>query len=542
MVVAVISTPVGAQTATSRPPAVLSEIGSVTEDRERLVRLREPDSGGTGFFKSLSSTPSIRTNLTRTGLKPQWTAVPPRVVFRRNAALPYSQNDGSLWAGRGSNVVVSGGIVLEWSRLRLLLVPEYVLAANDSFNPPATPPNPVPRAERSPYSSPWHDNGQSIDLPWRFGSGRVRQFLPGQSSIALDAAYLTVGFSTENEWWGPGIRNALILSNHAPGFTHAFIRTRDSWKTRVGSFRARWLVGWLDESAHFDTVSTNNVRAISMAGISWTPSGHPEIEIGIARSVYAPASGRLDAMSAGLNVLLGVGHPNARPYTDTSRTPGRDQLLSFFGRWTFPKDGLEAYAEWARSEFPRSLREFLTYPNHSQGYTLGMQWLSDSIGRGARIRAQAEATYLEQSTTYRFLPIGSWYTSRAVVQGYTNRGQALGASIGPGSSAQFLAVDYVRPTWRLGGYLNRIRWLEDAHSQQAYPNLPSGTRGWCEHDVSLLHGVRGAAHSRFGDVALDYSTGWRLNVFFENNGPCPISPGRDQKNRSLSLVVRPAGF
>ena len=183
-----------------------------------------------------------------------------------------------------------------------------------------------------------------------------------------------------------------------------------------------------------------------------------------------------------------------------------------------------------------SPRDFLEQPQHSQGYTLGLQWLGGELARTrGRMRLQAEATYVEQSTTYRFRPIGSWYTSHAVAQGYTERGQPLGAAIGPGSSSQLLAIDHLAPRWQLGAYLTRIRWLDDAETQKRYPIAGIG---YCSHDVSTLPGVRGRAETPFGSLFADYSSGWRLNVFFDKATDCG-TPGRAARNRSLTFGFSP---
>jgi hypothetical protein len=173
---------------------------------------------------------------------------------------------------------------------------------------------------------------------------------------------------------------------------------------------------------------------------------------------------------------------------------------------------------------------------------LGLQWLGDSVSltRG-RLRVQAEASFLQQSSTFQFRPIGSWYTSAATGHGYTQQGQVIGAGIGPGSSSQWIAIDHLTSSWSVGGYVNRIRWLEDARSQ-AFVGLPVGN-GWCEHDVSLLGGLRGTSSSRFGTVSVDYSTGWRYNIFFNHDRTsCPFNQGKDVRNKSLSMSFAPAAL
>ena len=53
-----------------------------------------------------------------------------------------------------------------------------------------------------------------------------------------------------------------------------------------------------------------------------------------------------------------------------------------------------------------------------------------------------------------------------VPQGHTNRGQLLGAAIGPGSDAQYLAADLLFDRRTLGVYLERIRRDEDAYFER----------------------------------------------------------------------------
>jgi hypothetical protein len=476
-----------------------------------------------------------------------WKLFAPEVHYAHNNHLPYGGNDGPLWAGRGSNVSIRTGIGAQRGRVELFVVPEIIYEQNRWYRLADPPFAPVLQLPRNGYGSPWHSTLQSIDLPIRFGlpNDARRRLHPGQSSLTVNARQFAFGVATENEWWGPAIRNALILSNNAPGFPHLFLRTANPLRTRIGTFEGRWLSGWLRESDFFDTISTNQARSISMLALTWQPPRFGVV-LGAARAVYAPAarSGITTALTQALSVFADVGQPNAVPLCCDERTLGRDQLMSLFFRWVEPKNHFEFYGEWGRAEFPVSLRDFLVHANHSQAYTLGLQWLGEPGTWNGRLRAQGEVTYLEQSTTFRYRRVGSWYTSRPVPQGYTNDGQVLGAAIGPGSSSQFVGLDYIAPRWQAGTYLTRVRWLEDARSQQD-PYLPTlaGEHGWCEHDVSFLSGFRAAATTRIGTVKAEYSTGWRLNVFFENYR-CDTRQrrARDVRNNSLFLTFTPLSF
>jgi hypothetical protein len=466
----------------------------------------------------------------------RWALLGPDVRVVHNSALPYSINDGSLWAGRGLNTMASAGLLLRAGRLTAVLAPEFLYSANDAYelhHPASAPPRP---GNRSPFVSPWHVGPNSVDMPIRFGDEPLRHVRVGQSTVQLDAGLVTIGVSSENEWWGPGVRNALVLSNNAPGFPHLLLGTTRPIVTRFGKIEGRWLVGGLSESRFFTSERDDDLRSISLLGITWQLAGEQGLTFGAARAVYGVVPGWGDILPRAFDVFADVGQPNARASSDTTRVPGRDQVIALFARWVFPSDGFEAYAEWGRAEFPVSLRDFLEQPNHSQGYTLGLQWIGDPRWLGGRPRTQLEMTYLQRSTTYRFRPIGSWYTSRAVEAGYTNEGQVLGAGIGPGGSSQWLAVDYLTPSWEIGATLKRIRWLEDVHQELEY-NPRESIFGFNDHDVSFLTGVRGVVRTRVGTVTADFTSGWRLNTFFPLAGRArhPLPPGNDIRNRTLSL-------
>jgi hypothetical protein len=368
----------------------------------------------------------------------------------------------------------------------LVIAPEVVTSENLSY---AMPPPAVelPRpAGRSQYSTPWHVGPYSIDLPLRFGAKSFTRVEPGQSTLAVRLGAMSVGLSTENEWWGPGIRNAIVLSNNAPGIWRTFVRVQTK---RVA---LRWFLGGLFESPYFDSTRADDRRSITGLAATW--SATPNLTLGAARAVYAPLAAWSNLFTHTFDVLRGSG-------------TRRDQVFSLFGRWVFPADGFAVHAEWARNQLPGSLRELLVSPNHTQGYTLGLEWARPFAG-GAAFRAQAEVTYLEKSPAYRNLMTETWYTGSAAQQGYTQRGQVIGAAIGPGASSQWFAGDYLAPRWRAGLFLGRIRWDNDALYL-----FPSATEKRFAHDVTLLAGVRAQWRQLAGTLTL----GRRLNPLYDAN-------------------------
>jgi hypothetical protein len=460
----------------------------------------------------------------------------PRVTSTMNSYLAYGQNDGALWAGKGYNFRILAGAMATFGPVKIVAAPEFVSSSNYrmSINPidlrfaRPIPPN------RSQFSSPFNVVPYSIDFPYRLGDSAVSKIYPGQSSVSLAAGPIQVGASTENEWWGPAIRNPILLSDNAPGFPHAFLRTGHALVSPIGVFEGRWIVGGLKESDWFDTDSSNDVRFLSSIGLSWKLNPTSNMTFGVARSVYGPSTGYGNAFSHVFDFIKSTGHPNALPADDSTMTPGDDQIFEIFGRWVIPGYGLETYLEWARAELPSSLRDFLVEPNHTRGYTAGLQWVHPVGKTEANFRIQGELTNVEQSSSYRFRPIGSFYTSRAVVQGYTNEGQMLGAAVGPGSSGEFIALDYLHPSFMLGANFARNRVNNDAFFLRSNPHR-------CFHDVTVAPGLRGGFTTKYFNVRADWNKIKRLNAYFQRTRGCGTDEtaigDRDSQHFSVTLTT-----
>ncbi len=461
----------------------------------------------------------------------------PAIQIVSNTELPFGQNDGALWAGKGTNVRMLGGFSLSAGPMRLVVIPEVTHSGNRELSiDPANPAfaRPLPES-RSVFSSPFNVHPYSVDLPWRMGDVSFTEIHAGQSSLTLSARSIEAGAATENEWWGPAVRNPLVMSDNAPGFPHLFLRTRGPVRTFLGSLDARWIVGALEESSWFDTNESNDVRSLSAIALTWKWNPSSPFTLGFTRAVFAPADGYGDAATGWFDAIRNTGHPNARSVSDSTMIPGPDQIFSLFGRAAFPSQGLEAYTEWARADFPVSLRDFLEEPIHSRGYTVGAQW-TRPVSSSGRFRLQGEITSVEQSSSYRFRPQGSFYASRAVVQGYTHKGQLLGSGLGPGSSGAWAAGDFMRGGWQAGVTWSRVRFNNDAFFLQEYASR-------CGHDVTVAPGIRGSFSSSRLRVGAALSFADRYNTFFQNKGSCDAGgSGSDRSNTSLSITVAALGL
>ena len=116
---------------------------------------------------------------------------------------------------------------------------------------------------------------------------------------------------------------------------------------------------------------------------------------------------------------------------------------------------------------------------------------------------------LEQGISVAERPGHDFYTGIATPQGWTQRGQLLGAGTGPGGQSQWVAIDRLTSRWSIGMYGERVRWNNDALYREylAYPN---------RHDVSLRAGIRAGARGLGYDALLDVSWGRRINYLFQN--------------------------
>lgn len=504
-------------------------------DKLRLAQLdgRRPLDG-----LMLRSTSTL-TDPRRSGLVPrQFTLVLPYVSVVSNSELPFGQNDGALWAGKGANVRGLAGFILTSGPLRVVAIPEFAHSSNGnlSINPLDRKFAPALPESRSGFSSPFNVYPYSVDLPYRMGDRGITKIYPGQSSLTLVGGAAEIGVATENVWWGPALRNALLLSDNGPGFPHALIRTAHPLASRFGRVEASYVLGALHESSFFDKDASNDVRSISALGLSWRAGEGSGLTLGIARAVVAPVEGYGGVPARLFDFLRNVGHPDARALQDSVLVPGPDQIVSLFGRWALPGYGLETYLEWARADFPVSLRDFLEQPNHSRGYTAGLQWTHSGPTKRNRFRVLGEITSTEQSSTYRFRPIGSFYTSRAVPQGFTNGGQILGSGLGPGSSGGFLALDYFRGPLQGGLTFGRTRFNNDAFFLLAYSDR-------CGHDVITYPGVRGSFSNRRLRVSVEFISASRYNTFFQNKGSCEAGgAGSDRHNNQLSVTMTALGW
>jgi hypothetical protein len=487
---------------------VLAGIGSRAEELLRDGQLRGSVGDGGWLLRSPSSLTPWAPGRGAASL------VAPELSMAWSSSIPVARNDGAMRAGRGISTLAMAGVMLQAGPLRLVAAPELAWAENRAFDDLL--PETWTEAQRASFQAPWTTGRNSADLPYRFGARSQSRILPGESSLTLRAGALAVGAATEEQWWGPGVRNAILFTNQAAGVPHLFARTTRPLRTPLGGLEVKWVAGGLQRSEWAPDTAAE-WRSLSAAGVVLHPAHG--LSVGAARAVYADADGAGDAVSSAGDVFT-----RWRAAGNTRPAHPFEQMTSLFGRWVFPTQGAEVYAEWARYRVP-SLRDLLEKPELSQAYVLGGQWLKPA-GTGA-VRLQAELAFLERSPTYPTVPRGGWYASAAVPGGYTNRGEVVGALVGPGGSGQFVAGDWLKGDGRVGVFAGRARWANDAF----YDTPESSVSKYRGHDVSVYGGARAAF--TLGALSLDgeYRLDRRLNYLFQNT-----SIGWESRDQAVNVT------
>ncbi|WKW12448.1 hypothetical protein Strain138_001741 [Pseudogemmatithrix spongiicola] len=424
------------------------------------------------------------------------------------SGVPDGRGSGGAPATVGATLHLRAGIELRLGAVQLRVAPELVAAGNGDFLT-----FPGRDGARSSLSSPFYTGTFSADLPSRPGLEPLLRADFGESGIWLLRPRFALAVTTALPDWGPGVGEGLVLGRSTAGLPRFETAT---WR-RVGPglVRARWFAGTAVESRFFDRAPDNNQRSVAGMRLTYEQSGWT---IGVSRNVMRARGGLTLARALS---------PLARVPADSSI-----DLLAADLLFADPASGTLAWFEGLRQIPLRSFRDFTLMPTEGLAFRVGA---SQRIAQtdAARWILGAEAVRLDQPPQRAGRTPQDLYTHPVVVHGWTHRGQPLGSGLGPGGQRQFLSLDREGRTWRLGGFLERVRWNDDAMYREflAYQN---------RHDVTLQFGLRGGRRLASGqqfDVAL--SAGQRLNYLFQNDLYLAGYRTDDVRFAQLTLSLRP---
>jgi len=410
--------------------------------------------------------------------------LPLNFQLRFNSHNPYGWNDGAMIPAKGIQNLISGGLLAEYGILSVQLNPEILLAANPSFEG-------FTKEHYDVIAARYYDFYNFTDLPQRFGTQPYSKASWGQSSIRLNYKVVSFGLSNENLWWGPGIRSSLLMSNSAPGFKHLTLNSIRPLKTSIGSFEGQLVAGRLEGSGFDPSIpgrsylgdslylpKSDDWRYLSGLAISWQPKWVPGLHFGLTRSFQSYSKD----VGKGLGDYLPVffRFQNLKRDDVISKT---DQYGSLYLRWVWPEEKAEIYFEYGRNSRSGNMRDKILEPEDNRAYIFGLRKFLP-FGRRAeeQILVGLEVTQLQQAAAKTVLDARSWYVNKYIRHGYTHRGEALGAGIGPGGGLQSLDVSWIKGVKRIGLQFERY-----VHNNDFYYYAYIDSQDWRRHwgDISM---------------------------------------------------------
>ncbi len=397
-----------------------------------------------------------------------------------NTHHPYGWNDGALIPANGASVKLSGGVYFTSGHFSVNLQPEIVISENRKFE---TFFETMPDTTWTRYYQ-WLNR---VDIPDRFGEHSYKKILGGQSSIRYNWNAVSAGISTENMWWGPGIRNALVMSNNAPGFLHLTFNTLKPIQTKIGSFEWQIIGGLLENSGvlppdiyrryttgtSFLYVPKNNEqRYLTGMMLSWQPHWVKGLFVGFAKTSYQYKSD----ISGIADILPLEGLFKSK----TEKEGKKASLGSLFARYVMPEEMAEVYIEYGRNDRSPNLVNIFSDSKYPRAYVAGMRKLL-ATRKESFIEVTGEVTQMQLPTVPDLIyKAESWYTHGFVRQGYTNQGQVIGAGIGPGSNSQMIGLAWIKGIKKVGVVFERI-----VHNNDFYYNAFEDSQDFRRHWIDL---------------------------------------------------------
>jgi|688.fasta_scaffold16614_5 hypothetical protein len=396
---------------------------------------------------------------------------------QNNSLQPISFNDGNMYPARGWQERYSYGVNLKLLIFDINYQPEKLIVQNKTQEYYAGEPGEF----MFKYFGMVANN---IDNFRQFGYDRIEETTLGQSRVGIKTKYIAAGISNENIWWGPGKRNSLVFTNNAAGFKHYYLKTVEPIKTYIGSFELAGVVGKLDTTKYTDidqdllnvcqackVFKNLDEREIDGITINYQPKWIPNFYIGYAysRQFYRHAT---NALGDTVNFF--------------SKDLPKQEIGSMFFRFTLPDDHAEFYGEMGMpNESPWPWKFFKE--RMRPGFVFGATKLVPLKLFDSYFSLNVEFTQLQlmnpRDIFYEGYPFAggkpsSWYLSTIVKQGWSNNGQLMGSSIGPGSNNQSISLSWNKGYNKIGFFVERTVFNNDFYHSVYYNPYASNGYGY----------------------------------------------------------------
>jgi hypothetical protein len=397
------------------------------------------------------------------------------LIKKNNSTQPYGWNDDGMIKAKGSQTMTRWGAYTRFGPLSIQYMPEDI------------------KAENLPYEI-GEDYGTITTNKYK------RNFL-GQSSVRLNLKSISLGWSTENIWWGPGQFSSLLMSNNAPGFPHFTFNTTKPIITKLGSFEWQLITGRLnqDTSMPFENIylrknlNWNYSKIYNGLNFAFQPIFLKGFFIGINRSFQYTEN-----LIPNTNNFIGNYIPvfsnffKAQLGGVAEDNIPRDQQLSIFTRWLFPKTHSEFYFEYGKNDHSYNFRDFWIDPQHSAIYLVGFTNLL-VLKNNKYLEIKSELIQTAQSTDYLVRNAYDWY--QYPNGGYTHENQILGAGSGIGNNVQTISITLIKNFSKFGIKLQRIQ-NQPILAANEFPIETLGLRKYRWNDISIGFNIQKKLFSR----------------------------------------------
>ncbi len=456
------------------------------------------------------------------------TLLPVYVHTRTNGHHPYGWADGPMVPSKGFQAYVSGGVHTRFGPLEMQFRPEFVSARNEPFqNPPFRP--------------------RSIDMPERMGQTPYQKQFPGQSFAKVYVGPFVAGYSTENLWWGAGQKNAIIMSNNAPGFGHYTAGTHKPLKTKWGNIEGQMVGGKLKHSGFdyplrytpgtwppiagdivLDTSAPVFHTYFNGTTGTFQPKLFPGLFLGVTRIVQV--SGEPSSAKDFFRILyLTPGGEQTGSGPDSGRI-NRNQLVSISMRYLLPESHAELYFEMGREDWAWDFEDLLTRPNATTVWMGGFRKLQETAKPNEFWQFMAEVTHIQAPMDNFVQPTVSGYYSfymHGNGVGWTNQGQVMGAGIGPGSNMFTTGVTKFNGFQSYGIHFERVAYNEDQYyAGTDYLNLGFPNPYFVDISKHFVDwGILLSHHRSYGQLFVGYNIHFLRTYNFQWNYDPDGKPG-----------------
>ena len=197
----------------------------------------------------------------------------------------------------------------------------------------------------------------------------------------------------------------------------------------------------------------------------------------------------------------------------------------------------EFYFEFHHNDSKINLRDLILDSDHSRAVTLGLQKIF-AINK-TDLLFNWEWTQMEQTAGRLVRNAGSWYEHYYVYDGYTNKGEVLGSSIGPGSNSHYISISKINRDL-ISGIAFEIVDHDNDFYYDAFSDSNDFRRFWKDFNLHLKFEKKFKnfnLSSRFVYIrSLNYQ--WQL----DNYAQPYYHPGRDVNNFHLNIKLTYFGF